>query len=413
MSVSPTVLVACDDLILLDEVIRHLEEIPYWKLAMSARSAAEVLQQDQPIDCILMSDGIASALASRPAAVPLQTRVVVFGRREHFDVLKAALKLGAGGFVLWPDDKQQVRALVERGRDLPSAVNRGAGELHLCWGPKGGAGTSVIAAHLAGSLALLKRRVVLVDLDLDHADQSCILGADPQHRSVGELLRLGDEITPEVVESVLWSHPLGFRALLAPGSVGRLAAADLPAAELVLAALRASAEHVVVDLPSGMSPVLGGAMARASSLQLVVTPDLLALRRTGALLAALDGSLPDRSRVTVILNQAGGPDITGREVEAALGPGRVVRVKARLSTYRSVNRAELSPATCRALMPLARVLSAAPQPPAAAEGPPAAGSDGWAPAIPPDPAVVSGPVNAGLDVAGSRFRRGEAGAGRP
>ena len=41
---SPSVLVACDDLLLLDEVIRHLEEIPQWRLVSPARTAEELVR---------------------------------------------------------------------------------------------------------------------------------------------------------------------------------------------------------------------------------------------------------------------------------------------------------------------------------------------------------------------------------
>jgi Flp pilus assembly CpaE family ATPase len=356
MSVSPTVLVACDDLILLDEVIRHLEEIPHWKLVKSARSADELLGQPVLPDFVLASESVALELVGHPRLGRLTGGLVVFGRQETAPALRAALKLGARGFVQWPEEREQVRALVERdsGVQLPSPLPAGA--LHAVWAPKGGAGATVVAAHLAGALATLKRSAILVDLDLDHADQTSLLNADPEHKTVGDLLRVANELTQQTAKSVLWSHPLGFSAVLAPGRIGDTSSADASRISRVLGTIREAAEHVVVDLPSGLNPVSVAGLRDASSMEVVLTPDLLGLRRARDLLKNLDGLGLQRERMAIVLNQAGSAEITEKEVEAVLGITKVVRLRADLKIYRAANRGELSPLACRLLTPLARRL---------------------------------------------------------
>lgn len=355
MSVSPTVLVACDDLILLDEVIRHLEEIPHWRLVMSARSADELLNSVHRPDCALVSDSLAVQLAGHPRSARLTADVVVFGRQETAPALRAALALGARGFVHWPEQQDQLQALVERGRATPAKVPPPSGALHAVWAPKGGAGASVIAAHLAGSLGRLGKGTILVDLDLDHADQTCLLGAEPDVKTVGDLLRVADELSEPTVRSVVWSHPLGFEAIFAPG---RPAAAPAPeAVGAVLQAIRGMAEHVVADLPSGDGLVTRAAMEAASSLYIVLTPDLLALRRARDLLKRLRTSGVRLPKLNVVLNQAGGADVTSKEVEAVLGVRQVTRVRADIQIYRVANRGELSPVACKLLTPLAKRLT--------------------------------------------------------
>jgi Flp pilus assembly CpaE family ATPase len=359
MSVSPTVLVACDDLILLDEVIRHLEEIPQWKLVKSARSAGELLNQVTKPDCVLVSDALAVELAAHPQVSRLTGGLVVFGRQETTPALRAALTLGARGFVQWPEEREQIRGLVERGAAVQPPSPLPAGALHAVWAPKGGAGATVIAAHLAGSFATLGRDAILVDLDLDHADQTSILGAEPEHKTVRDLIRVSEELSRQTVASVLWRHPLGFHAVLAPGGIGDTASADASRINKVLGTIREAAEHVVVDLPSGLNPVSIGSLLDASSVEVVLTPDLLGLRRTRDLLKNLDSLGLQRDRMNVVLNQAGGPDITEKEVEAVLGVTKVVRLRADLRIYRAANRGELSPMACKLLTPLARRLAAA------------------------------------------------------
>jgi Flp pilus assembly CpaE family ATPase len=369
MSVSPTVLVACDDLILLDEVIRHLEEIPSWRLVMSARSAGEVLASSSRPDCLLVSDRLIEELAADPRSERLPAAVVVFGRQETTAALRAALALGARGFVRWPEERGRLKALVERGMAVTQEPARHpAATVTAVWAPKGGAGATVVAAHLAGSLALLGVEPILVDLDLDSADQTSVLGAEPDTKTMGDLLRVSEELSAQTILSILWSHPLGFRAVLAPGHIGDNGSADGAAVRKVMKAIAGLSAHVVADLPSGMNPVALAGLQEADSIQLVLTPDLLALRRARDLMRALIMSGVDDARIEVILNQAGGPDITPDEVRAVIGVAKVVRVRADIRIYRAANRGELSPVGCKLLTPLARSLAARPQGAVAAQG---------------------------------------------
>ncbi len=357
MSASPKVLVACDDLILLDEVIRHLEEIPHWRLLRSARSIDELLRLGNDADCILLSDGLAPELAIHPRAGRLSAGVVLFGRQESTEALRAGLRLGARGFILWPDEQSQLRGMVEVQAPAPVANSSPAGAVHAVWAPKGGAGASVVAAHLAGAFAVSGRSTVLVDMDLDHGDQTALLGAEPTNKSVGDLIRVADELSAKVVQSVLWSHPLGFRAVLSPAKLGQNGETDGAAVGRVLRAIRETEQNLVVDLPSGLNPVARATFDDATSVSVVLTPDLLGLRRARDLLESLYADGVPSEKIDVVLNQAGGPDITPKEVEAVLGVAAVTRVRADLQIYRAANRGELSPLACKMLTPLARRLA--------------------------------------------------------
>jgi len=323
---------------------------------MSARSVDELLNSVHRPDCALVSDSLAVQLAGHPRSARLTADVVVFGRQETAPALRAALALGARGFVHWPEQQDQLQALVERGRATPANFPPPSGALHAVWAPKGGAGASVIAAHLAGSLGRLDKATILLDLDLDHADQTCLLGAEPDVKTVGDLLRVADELSEATVRSVVWSHPLGFEAIFAPGRPGVAPAPEAVGA--VLQAIRGMAKHVVVDLPSGDGSVTRAAMEAASSLHLVLTPDLLALRRARDLLKRLRTSEIRLPKLSVVLNQAGGADVTSKEVEAVLGVRQVTRVRADIQIYRVANRGELSPVACKLLTLLAKRLAA-------------------------------------------------------
>lgn len=357
-SVSPSVLVACDDLLLLDEVIRYLEEIPQWRLVAPARSAAELLRgADLTLpDFVLMSDRIAFELAADPKSSRLDAGCVVFARQETIETLRSALTLGAEGFVLWPQERLQLKPIVEQGIISQATASFVSGNLHCVWAPKGGAGSSVIAAHLAGCLANTHKDTMLVDLDLDNADQTSILQAGTNAKSILDLLRVGDEVTADMVRSVAWTHPAGFRVILAPGKFGETALVKPSQLGRVLSTAREVADHVVADLPSGLSDLNLSVLVEASSIVLVLTPDLLGLRRAGEAVRMLRSAGMDTNRVHAVLNQAGGVDISPKDVEQVLEVPKATRVSADFKIYRMTNRGQLSPRCSRMLVSLAKRL---------------------------------------------------------
>jgi len=360
-TVSPTVLVASDDNSLLDEIVRHLEEIPNWKLVTSAGSSNSMLSalESHLPDAVLVSDGIARELARRPRPPGLGT-VVVVGRQETAPSLKAALKLGARAFVSWPKDARQLRGFVEA--DPAASVVRGTvlGALHAVWAPKGGSGASVIAAHLASCLAgKTGDGCLLVDLDLDHADQTAILGAEAGHQGLADLMRMADEFSKSLVDSVAWEHPDGFRAILSPGAPGE---GDLVKGSEVARAVtlvRETAGQVIADLPSGMNEVAFSVLEEASRIIVVVTPDLLCLRRAQQALKRLRAAGLDESAICLVVNQSTKSGVSNRDVSAILGLGVAAEVKADASVYQAANRGQLSPAGRRMLTKLARGLAGA------------------------------------------------------
>jgi hypothetical protein len=177
----------------------------------------------------------------------------------------------------------------------------------LCWSPKGGSGTTVIAAVLA-VLAARRGPAVVIDLGGDIAtalggddggsvgvgDWLCTSGAAPARlwqaaRSCGA----GDDLDLRVVPQ--GSMPAGVHLV------------DL-AAERLAAAATAHDAHVVVD--AGRVAPHGPLVECAHRSLLVIRPCFLALRRAGTAHAA--GS-------DVVLVNEPGRSLHRRDVELALG----------------------------------------------------------------------------------------------
>ena len=364
---APTVVVASDDPVLLDEIVRHLEELPSWHLAGWARTAGDLerLLAEHTPDAALVSAGLAGELdaarsgrrpnGSRTAAPAggAGTRLVVVSTEQDEGILRCSLRLGAG-FVLWPQERDDLQPAVEAGLPAPAARRD---RLVAVWGPKGGSGATVLAAHLAGAVAAAAA-CVLVDLDLRHGDQRVLLGAGDHPRSILDLLEAGDDISPSAVEGVAWRHPSGFGVVLAPTAPGeRVLSGTWAGIAHALDAIRSSGDGhgvVVADLPSGLGRFSLDVAGRADATAIVVTPDLLALRRARDAARAIS----EGPEAGVILNRwshsAG--VLSPADVQAVLMLRAWATVPVQAGLLRAPDLGRLSRPACRALAPLAAQL---------------------------------------------------------
>lgn len=355
---SPTVLIASDDSSMLDEISRHVEEIPHWRGGPVARSVAqliEVLTSTSP-DVVLVSDSIAKGMVANRATLRGCT-VVVFGRRENTETLRTALALSAKGFVLWPDQRADLLMLVESGFRSRVTPSPSRSSLTAMWSPKGGSGTSVLAAHLAAALAAQQERVALVDLDIDHGDQKLILGADQETKTLSDLLRVVDEISQAVLQTVAWRHPSGFDAILSSGLPGDSGLVKDENVMKVLAAIRAASSHVVVDLPSGYHELVLSVADESTRFLWVLTPDLLSLKRARDALRSFRAGGMDPQRVDVVVNQFTSGDVKIADVEAVIGRRVMARIRPDLALYRSVGRGSISQTGVKLLSPVVEQLT--------------------------------------------------------
>ncbi|MGI8427134.1 MAG: hypothetical protein ACR2FO_07775 [Actinomycetota bacterium] len=363
-TVSPTVLVASDDSSLLDEIVRHLEEIPNWKLVTSAGSSSSMLAalESHLPDAVIISDGLARELARRTRPSGLGTLVVV-GRQESAPSLKAALKLGARGFVAWPSQARQLRSFVETDSAGSAVRDSVLGALHAVWAPKGGSGASVIAAHLAWCVAAkAPDGCLLVDLDVEHGDQTAILGAENPQQGLADLMRMADEFSRSIVDSVAWEHPGGFRAILSAGATGEGDLVKGREVARVVSLIRETTEHVITDLPSGVNEVALSVLEEASRIILVVTPDLLCLRRAQQAMKTLRTTGLDESLICLVINQSTASGVSKKDVGAILGLDVHAQLKADASLYQAANRGQLSPTGRKMLTKLAGQLTEAGEP---------------------------------------------------
>ena len=239
-------------------------------------------------------------------------------RQESVDYLRQALLIGARGVLPMPPmldtlvSSIQQAHMLEKGRRPTRAVRgyraeaKGAGgQLIVVYSPKGGTGRSVVAANLAAFMARQNKnlRVTLFDLDLQFGDQRILLNLETNN-SFLDLLPVIDELTRDVMEATLVTHPSGLRILPAPQELPQADLIDAESVRKVLVALRAFEDVVIIDAPTAVTDITLTAFEFADRILTVCTPDVLTIRRTRAALELFDGLGIPRHLIGLVLNRA-------------------------------------------------------------------------------------------------------------
>lgn len=255
-------------------VAHHLKDEPDWKLLTHAA-------------------GDVAVLLVTPAALGEVTRrrcpAVLLAENTDSQTLEQALRLGVDGFVRVPDELRNLRTVISRalGATSPAAPAPQRGNVVALCSMKGGSGTSLLAANLAVLLQEQGQRTLLVDLHPGMGTAHTLLNVQPR-RSWTHLLMVAGELKPRFVDSVACRvEPPGLTILPSPGAVegadhsleARASIEPAVAESLrpLIAALRQQYDVVVLDCPTGMSPITVAALQEATRIFYVITPDALAI----------------------------------------------------------------------------------------------------------------------------------------
>ncbi|WP_329197851.1 MULTISPECIES: AAA family ATPase [unclassified Streptomyces] len=202
-------------------------------------------------------------------------------------LFSAAMDSGARGLIGLPVTYEELAARVQAAAQWSAGVRRHlgggqqqpsgpGGRVVTVAGAKGGVGTTFTAVQFALAAAASGRRTALMDLDLQAGDVGSYLDVQFR-RSVADLAGIQD-ISPRVLQDAVYDDRTGLALLLAPGDGERGEEVDERAARLVIAALRARYELVVIDCGTQVTGANAAAVELAEVAVLVTTPDVVAVR---------------------------------------------------------------------------------------------------------------------------------------
>ncbi len=292
--------------------------------ASNGREAVAMAKQHKP-DVILMDinmpemDGIAAteAIMAQDAAV----QVIIMSVQGETDYLRRAMLAGAREFLTKPisaDDlyksiRHVHRLAATRPRVTPQAssssdngsVDSGTqGQIIAVFSPKGGVGTSTIAANLAIALRqLTHKKVVLVDGNLIFGDLNVILNLVSK-KTIVELAQRVDDLDRDLLNDVLATHTSQIKVLLAPPNpqTGELVTSDH--LRTILELMRREFDYVVVDTQSSFQDRALAVLDLADRIVALMTLEMPCIKNIKLFLEVAELLEYSKEKIMLVLNKA-------------------------------------------------------------------------------------------------------------
>ncbi len=287
---------------------------------------------------VVIVDGASESKADiefiRAIAAALPTSLIMLvAPDEDMEYVQQALLAGARGFVTQSSaETRLVEALdqmlqLESFRRLQGVQEEdqfGAGDtkgrLVSVFSAKGGVGCTVIAVNLA--VALRKQTgeaVCLFDGDLHFGNVSVLLNLWPQ-ATLGDLLPYTDDLTPELVEEVMLTHPSGVKVLLPPPAFEEAEKVGPPLVTRVLEILKQRHKFVIVDVGARLDSSALAILDSSFRIVLVTTPEVPALHNLRRMLQLTEDLGYPREKVVILGNRfSAGWGIQTTDIAESLG----------------------------------------------------------------------------------------------
>jgi pilus assembly protein CpaE len=308
----------------LEKLLFFEKDIEVIAKAGTGREAVAMAKQHQP-DVVLMDinmpdmDGIAAteALLSQ---VPT-TQVIMMSVQGEQDYLRRSMLAGAREFLIKPISAEDLynairhvyRFQTTQRRYVPSGPgdqggggdNGGSqGQIVAVFSPKGGVGTSAVAANLAVALRQLSnKKVVLVDGNLIFGDLGVIMNL-VSTKTIADLANRIAELDRDLLNDILITHASQVKVLLAPPNpqTGELITSDHLRA--ILDQLRKEFDYIVVDTQSSLQDRALAVLDMSDRIVTLMTLEMPCIKNIKLFLELTELLEYPAEKVLLVLNKA-------------------------------------------------------------------------------------------------------------
>jgi pilus assembly protein CpaE len=308
----------------LEKLLFFEKDIEVVAKAGTGREAVAMAKQFQP-DVVLMDinmpdmDGIAAteALLSQ---VPT-TQVIMMSVQGEQDYLRRSMLAGAREFLIKPISAEDLYNAIRHVHRLQTTQRRyvpvgpgdqngggdsgGAqGQIVAVFSPKGGVGTSTIAANLAVSLRqLTNKKVALVDGNLIFGDLGVIMNL-VSTKTIADLANRISELDRDLLNDILITHATQVKVLLAPPNpqTGELVTSDH--LRTILEQLRKEFDYVVVDTQSSFQDRALAVLDMADRIVTLMTLEMPCIKNIKLFLEVTELLEYPAEKTLLVLNKA-------------------------------------------------------------------------------------------------------------
>ena len=232
--------------------------------------------------------------------------VIAIGERNDCGLFRDLLQHGVADYLVKPVPPSLLQKAIANVADDSEAAksNNRLGKLVAVTGARGGVGTTMLATNLSWIIAQQRRRrVALVDLDLQFGTVALSLDIEPSH-GLREALENPDRIDSLFMDRAMTQHSDRLFVMSAEESLDETLLLDFSAIELLINELRSKFHYVVVDVPRTASPSTHQVLEAASDLVLVSDFSLAGMRDTMRTIGTLP-SLNASCNAIIVANRAG------------------------------------------------------------------------------------------------------------
>ena len=318
----------------IDNILSSIEYILFSQEAETIEEIIRILDTDD-VDIILLSNsylGDGYKIAEEISNEYINKSVIMLEDEIKEETMHKALFSGAKDVILRPIEPIRLVDSIYKSyelnkkrnevhRDLIVKVKRKSelGQVLTVFSTKGGVGKTFVSINLAVTLAKeTKKRVVVVDLDLDFGSASLALNIQPKY-TISDVVNDIRNIDPDLMESYLLSHMSGVKILSANVVPQMNEFINAEHVQLILRNLQNSFDYIVVDMPGRFYDPINPAFVFADKLLLITTPEVSTVRNIKASLLTLNDLNYPMSKIKLLLNKADSRgDIRANDVEKTL-----------------------------------------------------------------------------------------------
>lgn len=249
--------------------------------------------------------------------------VIAIGDRNDVGLFRELLNSGVSDYLVKPITPALVQraVLATADADGRSRQTTRLGRLVATVGTRGGVGATMLATSMAWTIAnRRRRRVALLDLDLQFGSVALSLDLEPTH-GLREALENANRIDGLYVERSMVQHSDSLFVLSSEEELIDELQTDPLALEALVEELRNKFHYVIVDLPKSMSAETQTILRHTTHLILVTDLSLVGMRDT-LRLAQVAAHANAACQITIVANRVGEyrqGEIATAEFEKAIG----------------------------------------------------------------------------------------------
>lgn len=257
---------------------------------------------------------------NRPSCV-----VMLIVKNMDVDLLQRAMKSGIRHVIPWTRyNKTLIESVktvynTEISHRMALSGYQGLGhtsKVVTVFGTKGGSGKTTIAVNLAVCLAKKRKKVALIDLDLQYGDANLFLNLNTND-TLYELVQGYADFDIDTIRSYMMTHSSGVHVLSAPQSPEYADFIKKEHIEKLLNVIRPYYDYLIIDVASSFNDSTIMAIDSSTLILMVTGLDVSILRNSKISLKVLE-SLKQNKKVMTVVNRDTKGTITINDVKKIL-----------------------------------------------------------------------------------------------